>query len=115
MERSNNSETLRGCPSRVFTHVNKYRLIVLFSPFFHISPYLRDFSKLHVGLAALLCRLHCQFIVVHKRSVNAQLAGLVVDRDTVGTKSQITEHTEECDDKNISGLFFSNLVIQSQQ
>lgn len=46
----------------------------------HLPSYLRDFSKLCVGLAALLCRLHSHFVVVHKCSVDSKLAGLM-DRE----------------------------------
>lgn len=44
--------------------------------FLLLPSYLRDFGKLCVGLAALLRRLHSQFVVVHERSVNSELAGL---------------------------------------
>ncbi|TNN70765.1 hypothetical protein EYF80_019048 [Liparis tanakae] len=36
-----------------------------------------DFSKLSVRLAALLRGLHSQLVVVHKRSVDSELAGLM--------------------------------------
>lgn len=38
--------------------------------------YLRNFSKLGIGLTALLCRLHCCFIIIHKCSVQPKLIGL---------------------------------------
>jgi len=39
--------------------------------------YLRDFSKLRVGLAALLCSLYSQLVVVQECSVNSELARLM--------------------------------------
>lgn len=38
--------------------------------------YLRNFSKLRIGLTALLCRLHRCFIIIHKCSVQPKLIGL---------------------------------------
>lgn len=50
------------------------------------SGYLGDLSKLCIGLAALLCRLHGEFIVVHEGSVHSELTGLQVNKNSNQTR-----------------------------
>lgn len=41
-----------------------------------VASYLRYLCKLSVGLAALVCRLHSDLIVIHEGPVHSELAGL---------------------------------------